>query len=87
MTSQLISSLRADNDGKLPEFAWPGGYNLYYTIEGDYQEHYFICPSCANEHDEETGGGKITNYDINYENDDLFCEVCEKRIEPSYGND
>ncbi len=76
---------------KLPEFAWPGGYPLYYRDdEGD-----VLCAECANElmmealqsqNKDEFVKPQLTP-DVNYEDQDLFCDVCSKYIPPAYPED
>lgn len=69
----------ADENGKLPAYAWPGGYQMYYT------DNYgaVLCPDCANDYDN-YGGGTVVAYDINYEDATLVCDACNKWIDPSY---
>lgn len=67
-----------------PAFAWPGGYPVaYYT-----QDNGCLCPKCATENLELTLGEdpqwKIVAAEINYEDPDLFCDHCNKRIPSAY---
>ena len=43
-----------------------------------------MCPKCANEE-----GDKVKNmyYNINYENEDLYCDICSEQIPSAYGED
>ena len=76
----VITYVGADNltDGKLPAYAWPGGYPLYYVTE----QANVLCPEHANvenEFDDEL----ITNGDVNWEDADLYC-AHGHRIESAY---
>jgi hypothetical protein len=92
-----VDTERADNDradawrqyratphapASLEPYAWPGGYPLYYLLE---QQHEVItlCPTCAA--DEEPNGP--IHQEANYENPDLYCDECSKRIESAYAED
>jgi uncharacterized Zn finger protein (UPF0148 family) len=64
-------------EGKLPVYAWPGGYPLYYiTKKGE-----VLCPNCANETPEE-----VDEYEVNWEDTNIFCDGCDKQIERAYNN-
>jgi hypothetical protein len=72
-----IEAMRGE-DGKLPAYAWPGGYPmLYVTPEG-----WSLCPDCAN-----NGDWHLQDGDANWEDPNLFCEDCGKRIESAYAED
>ena len=66
-----------DGEGKLPSFAWPGGYPMFYITEGNST----LCPNCANESDD------IIDYCANWEDSNLYCDQCSKRIESAYAED
>lgn len=71
-------------NGKLPAYAWPGGYPIFYLAE----DNGVLCPTCANEYTPERDNEsqlKPKFADINYEDIDLYCEHCNKQIEPAYG--
>ena len=76
-----ISCITRDSNGNLPSFAWPGGYPMYYFAENTGQ---VFCPECANQSDAEP---EITHYDINWENEDMYCDGCSIQIEPAYISD
>ena len=78
----------------LDSWAWPGGYPLYYLCnDGE-----AMCPTCVNEnivliddaiklvtsdrrlHDD----WALEAVDVNYEDPDLICCNCDKRIESAY---
>ncbi len=66
-----------DEHGKLPAFAWPGGYTIgYYTADGD-----MLCAECAE--DPENDAEYI---DVYYEGPTEFCAGCNKEIESAYGD-
>ena len=75
-----------DNDGKLPAYAWPGGYPIYYLAS----DNGVLCPKCANGYKE----GRDTEEqlkpiaaDVNWEDSSLYCEHCSERIESAYAED
>ena len=81
------------NRTPLDSWAWPGGYPIYYV----FADGGCCCPDCANENIEEIdadikgkrcwnshGGWAIDAFDINYEDADLYCDHCSKRIESAY---
>jgi hypothetical protein len=69
-----------DSDGKLPAYAWPGGYQMFYVDT----ENNILCPDCANAPGYSTGPVDV---DINWEDPDLFCDNCGRRIESAYAED
>jgi hypothetical protein len=75
-------TLPRNDDGTLQSYAWPGGYPIYYIDSNNS----VLCPDCARA--EESSKAQIftiTAADVNYENDDLYCDECSKRIESAYG--
>ena len=82
---KVTDEMRMENS-KLPAYAWPGGYPMYYLA----RDNGVLCPACANGYTE----GRDTKEqlepveaDINYEDASLFCEHCNKRIESAYAED
>ena len=75
--TEEISKLRNDPDLKLPAYAWPGGYPMYYLDE----ESNVLCPDCANDND--NFNAPIVSMCINYE-EEVICEHCNKKIETAY---
>ncbi len=81
--------IQRDDDGKLPVFAWPGGYPLIYlTADGN-----VLCPACANgEHgsdaheDAEDCQWRLTSVDVYWEGSPLQCDHCNEMIESAYGD-
>lgn len=69
-----------DSDGKLSTYTWPGGHPLFYINTHDCQA---LCPDCANRelcH-------FISGYEVNWEDERLYCDGCSKQIESAYGED
>ncbi len=68
--------------GKLPAYAWPGGYPIFYLTKKDD----VLCPDCANaqgRHDDDP----VVAHDANWEDPELYCEGCSQRIESAYAED
>ena len=71
-------------------YAWPGGYPLaMITADGAY-----LCPDCARkefhliceESFQNTNCGfRVAGVDVNWENTELNCDHCGKRMESAYG--
>jgi len=78
-----IDSLKAAlNSGEikvLPYYTFPGGYPLFYITSFSN----ILCPTCAINDDYED----IVNYDVNWEDDSLYCSHCSERIKSAYGGD
>ena len=70
-----------DDNGKLPQWAWPGGYPMFY-LDG---ENNVLCTKCANENDEFSS--PISACDANWEDPDMYCDHCSTRIESAYAED
>ena len=65
--------------------AFPGGYEIHYiTADGG-----VLCRHCANENIELTveydEQWRIVARDTNYEDDDCYCDNCNRKIQPAYG--
>jgi hypothetical protein len=85
-----MSRLPRNDDGKLPAYAWPGGYPLYYL----FADCEVCCPDCANgengsdaSEDADDRQWKLIACDVNYEDENLFCAHCNKRIKSAYGEE
>lgn len=69
-----------NSEGKLPSYAWPGGYPIFYVDD----QNNILCPDCANKE----GYNSIpTHYDVNWEDPDLYCDDCGNRIESAYAEE
>lgn len=76
-----------DEHGKLPTYAWPGGYPIYYlAADGG-----LLCPDCAN------CGEALSDYPdddqwrivaggIHWEGGPIVCDNCNVEIESAYEN-
>jgi len=74
-----------NESGKFDSFAWPGGYPLFYLCA----DNGVLCPDCANEngHDDATDKQwRIVASDVNWEDSDLTCDHCNRKIESAYGD-
>jgi len=78
MTKELAEM--KDKEGKLPEFAWPGGYPIVY-----YDAHCAVlCADCASK--EDWNEADIIGFAIYWEGPMEYCENCNTEIESAYGN-
>ena len=69
-----------DSDGKLPAFAWPGGYPIiYFTRDG-----LTICPDCANSVSDDSQAP--VSGDVYWEGPTIECDDCGNDIESAYGD-
>lgn len=68
-------------EGKLPSYAWPGGYPLYYQTD----QGTILCPGHASV-ESDFNDEVITSVDVNWEDASLYCEHGE-RIESAYAED
>lgn len=73
------------NNGKLPAYAWPGGYPIIYLDH----ENSTLCADCATrsaDDMEEIPHFKPCAWDIYYEGPSEFCAQCNTEIESAYGD-
>jgi len=76
MNYRTLESIR-DKDGKLPAYAWPGGYPiLYHDDDGE-----VYCPRCANQTDDI----ELINF-IHWEGPFMNCCECMQVLESAYGD-
>lgn len=71
-------SLVKNENGELPAYAWPGGYPMFYVAK----DSSVLCPTCANQETENIEAG-----DANWEDPDMHCDQCTRRIESAYAED
>lgn len=69
-------------------YAWPGGYPLFYITK----DAGALCPKCVNENlellsDIDDPQWYIVGCEINYEDDNMYCDHCGEQIESAYGSD
>jgi hypothetical protein len=85
----IKASIDRDSNGKLPSYAWPGGYPIFYLTQDDA----VLCPQCANGENgsdtlvQDDPQWNVTAHDINWEDPDMTCEHCNRRIESAYAED
>ena len=82
-----MATITRDENGKVDSWAWPGGYPLFYICA----DSGILCPDCANGENgslatetDPTEDWRVVAYDINWEDPDLFCDHCSRRIESAY---
>jgi hypothetical protein len=68
-----------DARGKLPKYAWPGGYPMFYVTE----RNSVLCPDCANKEGAGSDDPPVA-HDANWEDPSLYCDGCNDRIESAY---
>lgn len=68
-----------DNEGNFPQYAWPGGYPIYYLTK----DSLVVCPSCASREVDQSS--EVIACDLNWEDSDLHCDDCGNLIESAYG--
>lgn len=72
-------------------YAWPGGYPVFFitadgaalSFEAAKTERRQIIRAIG--HDEGFSGWRIVAFDINWEDNELFCDHTGERIESAYG--
>jgi hypothetical protein len=70
-------------------YAFPGGYPLFYVCK----DGGVLCPDCANGKEcrqattdcPDDAQWYLVGAGINYEDDTLYCNHCERQIESAYG--
>lgn len=75
-----------DSNGNAEAYAWPGGYPIFYLCD----DGGILCPSCCNTERElidsayPRDGWNVVGAGVNYEDPDMYCDHCGKRIDPAY---
>jgi hypothetical protein len=82
-----MKDIPIDDKGDYISYAWPGGYPIFYVTK----DCGVLCPKCANENKELTKDKDdpqwfIVDYDVNWEDETLYCDNCNKKIESAYGD-
>lgn len=80
-----------DSNGKLPAYAWPGGYPLYYLTD----DSGCLCPECASgengsyasEEAEPRSGWRLVDVGVHWEGEPIVCDHCGRDIESAYGKE
>ncbi len=80
ITPETLKRVGADSIQELPEFAWPGGYPLYY-FDGEGNN---LCAGCARKNEEYSS--PIVGADIHEEGPPISCDQCSTEIESAYGD-
>jgi hypothetical protein len=73
-----------DSKGKLPAYAWPGGYPIVYMAK----DNGILCPKCANDFQPKRDNPEQLEpvaYFVHYEGSPEVCEHCNAEIESAYG--
>ena len=84
-----IQRLREENGGRLPLFAWPGGYYIAYWFEQD-RWVFPLCGECAEEQLAGAFGdvGTVVGIETGDEyEEDTPCENCGKQLAAYYEED
>lgn len=89
-----LTALKASHEGKLPAYAFPGGYPvIYIASDGE-----VFCAPCANGEngsdariangpdDVPSDGWLLIGFDVFYEGPDEHCAHCGKAIASAYGD-
>ena len=74
--------------GKYDYYAWPGGYPLFFITE----DCGILCTKCCNENkdllnDEYDKQWFVIDYEVNWEDGELYCDHCNDKIESAYGEE
>lgn len=81
--------LQRDDTGKLPAYAWPGGYPIAYL----FADGGCCCPACANgengseasEAAETPDDWRLIAGDVHWEGEAEHCDHCGAEIPSAYG--
>jgi hypothetical protein len=65
-------------DGRLRSASFVGGYPIFYLDHVDQ----VLCPECAKE--QLDGGEVLRAAEVNWEDEELYCEGCNLWLEPAY---
>ena len=76
-----------DPKAKLPAFAWPGGYPLYYVCA----DNGVLCPTCVNGDDVRNADADdpqwyVVGVDAHHEGPPMVCDHCGTGIESACGD-
>jgi hypothetical protein len=77
-----------NRDNNYDAFAWPGGYPIFYVTK----DCGVLCPNCANENKlltltKQDHQWFIIGSDINWEDETMYCDNCNRHIVSAYGDD
>jgi hypothetical protein len=83
-----IEDLKNQNEGSIPEFAWPGGYPMYYiTSDGGVLSPKAVVENESLCSDPDDPQWHIIGHQINWEDENLTCDHTGDRIPSAYGED
>lgn len=74
--------------GEYDYYVWPGGYPLFYITK----DCSVLCPKCCNGNkellnDEHDPQWFVIAYEVNWEDEELYCDHCNEKIESAYSED
>ena len=82
-------TIKRDENGCCDRCRWPGGYPVYYICA----DGGVLCPDCVDAEkelidvaDESDRQWMVIGQEINYEDNQLYCDNCNKRIEAAYAD-
>ena len=82
-------AIKRDENGRCEKYVFPGGYPIYYICA----DGGILCPNCVDVErelidsaDECDRQWMVIGQEINYEDDQLYCDNCNKRIKPAYSD-
>ena len=78
--NEKVKQLQMENGGKLPAYAWPGGYALIYVDE----ENNALCYDCAKKNDEYCS--PLEDSFVHWEGQAMYCDHCSAELESEYGD-
>jgi hypothetical protein len=78
---QSVKSGSKPRRAKVAHYAFPGGYPIACYVDSDDGE-FNACVSCVNQN--RVGKNADIQEHINWEDQNMCCEVCEKQIESAY---
>jgi putative hemolysin len=75
----------ADENGNLPKYCFPGGYELVYAT----QDGGILCNVCANEPESKNADSSdpqwhIIGMAVIWEDNSIICDHCGRKIIPEY---
>lgn len=84
----MQNSIEIGANGKPVPYAWPGGYPIYYLIDSEDMRGRNTAVSCHACIPRYLGSDDVvTDSAINWEDAELYCELCNDRIESAYAEE
>tara|TARA_R110000772_G_scaffold237662_1_gene349577 strand:- start:729 stop:992 length:264 start_codon:yes stop_codon:yes gene_type:complete len=80
------------NELRIGQWSWPGGYPKYFITEDgaalSYKAVYDNFNLVCQEHlTDNCTGWRLASVDINWEDENLFCEQTNEKIQSAYGEE